>query len=469
MRMKIFFTDAIRYDFERRLSDVNYQGVEMSLTFKSFLLTSKDVSWWRALSDFARMVALLFWGPRRSNSKASGKVFCHDQILVAMYADVTRFRQMILPILRKLSPFQYNIISFSRSVDSKVYDCSGWCNSFYVMRYGTLRSRLAFLMSIFKIARRVQGWFECNKLSPLLLTPVLKEFLYRYMFVDGFDTFLEYLRPSCIVFDYEHFNPWSVMALLARKKGIKTLNLMHAEIYSSYAWVPLLSSEIAVWGELQRKSLLSYGVLTGQIKVCGCPRLNPDINVDAVSVRKRLGLDTSRPIALLATNPIAWEYREKQVRVFAEAIKEVERVQGVVRLHPSEKIDAYSGLATEFSWLKFLDANSWTLEEALRISRVIVNHDSTAGDDALAYGVPVIELDVLPIGLTNGKKLVDEAKCPLARCGSELKNEIARIVHDDAAFELQIEAARPFVHNLFFAFGDQAAANTSNAVKELVS
>ena len=79
-----------------------------------------------------------------------------------------------------------------------------------------------------------------------------------------YDAFLESTRPSCIVFDYEHLHPWAVLALIARRRGVKTLNLMHAEIYSRYAWAPLLSSEIAVWGELQRKSLLSYGVLPEQ-------------------------------------------------------------------------------------------------------------------------------------------------------------------------------------------------------------
>ena len=467
--MRISLTDAIRSDFERRLANVKYKGIELSLTFKAFLLTSKEVSVKLALTDSARTVALLCFGPRRGNAKRATKEFCRDRVLVAFHTDVTRMRQLVQPIVRRLSPLQYNVISFSTPVDSVVGGNASWCNSFYVLRRGSLRARMAMLLSLFKIVHAIHGWLRSNGLSVLLLPPLLKEFIYRYIYVNGFDAFLESTRPSCIVFDYEHLHPWAVLALIARRRGVKTLNLMHAEIYSRYAWAPLLSSEIAVWGELQRKSLLSYGVLPEQIKVCGCPRLKPDIKVDVVSVRKRLGLDASRPIALLATNPIAWEYREKQVRVFAGATKGVERVQGVVRLHPSEKIEAYSQLAIECSWLKFLDANSWTLEEALKISRVIVNHDSTVGDDALAYGVPVIELDVLPIGLTNGKKLVDEAKCPLARCESELRKEIARIVLDDAVFESLIEASRPFVHNLFFAFGEQAAENTANAIKKMVS
>ena len=467
--MRISLTDAIRSDFERCLSEVKYKGIELSLTFKAFLLTSKEVSLRLALIDSLKLAGLLCFGPRRCNAKIAANGLYRHRVLVAFHTDVTRMRQFVQPIVRRLHPLRYNVISFSSSVDSVVGEDTGWCNSFYVFRRGTLQARIAMLHAVFKIVNAVYGWLRNSGLPILLIPSLLKEFVYRYMYIDGFDVFLEDTRPSCIVFDYEHLHPWAVLALIARKRGVKTLNLMHAEIYSSYAWVPLLSSEIAVWGELQRKSLLSYGVLPGQVKVCGCPRLNPDINVDAASVRKKLGLDASRPIALLATNPIAWEYREKQVRVFAGATKGVERVQGVVRLHPSEKIEAYSQLAIECSWLKFLDANSWTLEEALKISRVIVNHDSTVGDDALAYGVPVIELDVLPIGLTNGKKLVDEAKCPLARCESELRKEIARIVLDDAVFESQIEASRPFVHNLFFAFGDQAAENTSNVVKELVS
>ena len=103
------------------------------------------------------------------------------------------------------------------------------------------------------------------------------------------------------------------------------------------------------------------------------------------------------------------------------------------------------------------------------MARVIVNQDSGFGSDALIYGKPVIEIDVLSQPLTNGQKLVDWAGCPCTNDAKTLRNEIIHVVSDNEYWQSLIDKSRAYVEDLFFATATEAARNTANLVKQCVN
>lgn len=461
--MKIVLTDEIRRDFERRFSYLKYQGVEIGLTMKLVLLVPKNVSVRESVLCCLRLAYLLVLGLRHHKRSAMSASKGLGLFLVKF--DERRVTRLVFPIMNCFGDNEYNVLSGCDSLDLLLRPNVGRYKFGDVFPRSSFGARMAFITALPVICRRLLGWLRASKLSLLLLFPFAYELAYRFVYVKGANEFLDASRPKFIVADYENSWPWLVLA--ARARGIPTFNLMHGEIYSAFGWVPLLSDRIVTWGESQKRQLIGFGVDAKRICVCGCPRLERNVEVDRQAICRRLGVGTDKPIALLATNPILWEYREKQVLTFAEALRTLEDVQGLVRLHPVEKLSTYKTILGRCPWIKFSESKDWTVEESISISRVVVNHDSGLGGDALVYGRPVIELDVLPTGLTNGRNLVERAGCPWVKSVDDLRNAIAAICRDTKCYEHYLERAQSFVRDQIFAYGDEAGKNTAAVVRRL--
>ena len=464
--MRIALTDDIRYDLERRLAGRKFMGVEIGLTLKSLLLTTKETSFCHAVKQMMNLLYLLMFGPRHRKMQPRLR---RGIGLILLNSDSPRLVKLILPIVSTFKQDEYNVMTCTERALTCFPKEVGWCQACCAQPAHSFSARVKAVAALPYYLGEMFGWVRDNRLPIAIIPEFLFNICYRYVYIKGASEFLEKVQPRFVMADYEHLHPWSSLVLVAGQRGIPTLNLMHGEIYSAYAWLPMLSDVIACWGESQKRQLIGFGLNAERIRVCGCPRLDRSINVDVGAVHSRLCVDATKPVVLLATNPILWEYREKQVTVFAEALKDVGTVQGLVRLHPSERLEEYSGLSARFPWIKFYDAQSWTLEESMAVSRVVVNHDSGLGDDALVYGRPVIELDVLPIGLTNGRKLVERAGCPLAKDAEGLRMAIVDLCMNEDSYRRHLGLAEPFIKDLFFAYGDEAGANTARAILESVA
>ena len=466
--MRLSLSDEEKFDLERKFADFRYHGVSLGRSLKSYFGVTVDASFGVAVSSFVHWLYLMMFGPRHIGE-------CHGtsrgKVLFALSGNTDRLKRLVFPIANAFDVNERSFLFWDKGAAVSIGDDSNWCDVHYVRHKSDVRARLAVLRDLFNIARMFVGWARAQNLPLRLSWSFVYYVSCLYGYIDGIKRFLKEEKPKCVVVDYEHFYVWSSLIQLAQGMSIPTMTLMHGEIYSAYGYTPVISNKVAVWGESQKKQLVGYGVDARRIVVCGCPRVDANgccaINREAVIAR--LGLPLTKPIALLATNPVLIEYRIKQVKDFCEALKGVEEIQGVVRLHPSESLSVYEGCIVQCPWVRFYEAKKWTIEESLGIARVVVNHDSGFGADALVHGCPVIELDNLPGGLTNGKKLVDEAGCPCVRDIEALRNELEQVVKDDAYHNQLIEKSRHFVKNLFFSFGDAAAKNTYGAITALMA
>ena len=465
--MRINVSDAVRADLEKRFESFFYHGVCLGHTIKSYFSVTLDVGLTTACSAFARWMWFMLFGPfRHGESRGKEKSGC---VLFALSANVDRLSRLIFPIAEHFNSSERAFLFATADSAKHLNKEDTWHTIPWTCHCRSLRSRWNFFKDLVRIVSTFSKWRKENHLPWYAVSQFLYRCAHIYAYIDGFARYLARVRPLCVVVDYEHYSTWAVLIEVARTHGIPSLTLMHGEIYSAYGWMPLLADKVAVWGNSQKRQFVSFGVDPTRVEVCGCPRLASNITAGSIEIKNRLGLDCGKPIALLATNPILISDRLRLVEVFGEALKGVEDVQGVIRLHPSETLGAYEPAIKRFPHLKFFEAKGWSVEESISISTLIVNHDSTFGDDALAYGKPVVEIDVLERGLTNGKKLVEVASCPCAKTADELKVLVLKIVYDLGYRKHLVEASRPFVHDIFAAIGDAAAVNTALCVKRLAS
>ena len=466
--MRLNLSDEEKFDLERRFADFRYHGVSLGRSLKSYFGVTLDASIGAAVSSFVHWLYLIMFGPRRRGERHG---MSRGKVLFALSGNTDRLKRLVFPIANAFDSNERSFLFWDKSAAISLEDASNWCDMHFVRHKSGIRARFAAFRGLFRIVRIFVGWAHAHNLPLRLSWGFVRYVSCLYGYIDGIRSFLEEDTPKCVVVDYEHFYVWSSLIQLAQGMSIPTMTLMHGEIYSAYGYTPVIADKVAVWGESQKRQLVGYGVDARRIVVCGCPRIEPNVccAINREAVIARLGLPPTKPIALLATNPVLPEYRIRQVKDFCEALKGVEEIQGVVRLHPSESRSVYEGCIEQCPWVRFYEAKEWTVEESLGIARVVVNHDSGFGADALVYGCPVIELDDLPGGLTNGKKFVDGAGCPCVRGIEGLRNELVQAVEDDAYYNHLLRISRPFVKDIFFSFGDVAAKNTVGAIMELAN
>lgn len=465
--MRINLPDSIKFDLEKRFENFFYKDLCLGHVIKSYFSITLNVDAKTSLIALSHLLWLLAFGPRHRGC-ARGD-FGRGRTLFALSADVERYNNLVFPIACQLKPDQRAFLFANCTSAQHLKDGEPWITIPKTCYTGTAYSRVNYLRDIPKIVKLYYKWRVENKLTWYAAFPFLLRMAHIYVYRDGFERFLQNIKPVAIVVDYEHYSTWAVLIDTAKGLKIPTITLMHGEIYSAYGWTPILADKVAVWGESQKRQLMEFGVASERIKVCGCPRLDADLKVDDVKVRARVGLDPGKSVALLATNPILIEDRMKILSVFSEALLNLDSVQGVVRLHPSERLDTYAPIVSRYSHIRILSAQEWTCEEAIAVARVIVNQDSGFGSDALVYGKPVIEIDVLSQPLTNGQKLVDRAGCPCANDSKTLRDEIVRVVSDNEYWQSLLDKSRAYVGDLFFATATEAARNTANLVKQCLN
>ncbi len=284
-------------------------------------------------------------------------------------------------------------------------------------------------------------------------------------------SFLDQARPSAIVTEYDRNEYASCLILAAKERSIPTMTMIHGALdpYPSFGFVPLLADYACCWGERHRAQMLELGAHPDNLLVTGCQRLTRELDANRQEARAKADLPVDRPVVMLITNPIMPEHKKRYAEVFCSGMSNVDQAISVVRLHPAEHLNDYQELIGRFPSVRFLSNKTWTQDEALAASDVVVNHDSSFGNDALVKGRLVVVMDVLPLPLKNGKELVEMAGCPCVRNAEELKEVVETILSNKKMQnELHLKAEQ-YVRLYSDAFGDEAAKNIIKVITNSIN
>jgi len=295
------------------------------------------------------------------------------------------------------------------------------------------------------------------------------ELVHASQFFAGCRQLLEALRPAAVLTEYDRSARWSCLVLAARSLRIPTFTLQHGVLADgAFGYVPLLADRIFCWGELHRQTFLQAGEDPRKLLLGGCPRLTRDIAADPASVRSRLGLDPRRAVVVLGTSPIDPQDRARLTEVFCNGMNLLGNAVGIVRLHPSEKLDTCSEAMRRYPGIHFVENRQMTLDEAMAAADIIVVHNSGFGSDALVKRRPVAIIDVPGSTLGHGSVLAEQAGCPKAVTAEELAAVLDRTLHD-ADYRAQLSAAAErFVGRFCAYFGEDSARRIAEGISESV-
>jgi len=452
-------------ELEDRLSKPLIQGVPIGKTLTDFLHNNLLNAQLSIRRRAALKAALAWWrfcllGPRHREQQPRLEA---GRLLLTWLSDTPRLNDMVAPVIAELDPKQCNVIGGAPSLRSKLDPAIGYCTAEQVIAFNGKRSdwRREYARCRSAWHSSLRQWIQDHHLPRRLFPHLAYALAVRSWQVLAFGKFLDAFKPSIIVADAEHNNPWACLILAARHRSIPTATMMHGVIYSSYCYTPLLSGVALCWGREQVEQMIEQGVEPERLLITGCQRLTRTSRVVGAEIRARLALPLNLPIVMLATGPMAREEWWKLVFAFGEAFHNHTGVSGVVRLHASERLDDYRAEKLQYPGIRFLENHQWTVEEAMAACDVVVIHNSGLGNDALVFGRLVVLLDVLASPLSNGRTLAAKAGSPVARTAAELRQTVDRI-YADADYRQELHRrAEEYVQRFCAAFGQVAAHNVA--------
>jgi hypothetical protein len=456
---------AVVRAIEAELSEPRFLGVPLGPTLSDFLwlyLWGGEIDWRRACW-LSRARSLWYWlHPRRN--RASSTDALRGRILVTWSTSSPRFDEMLRPVITELED-ELVVLHWSESVLAQLpsgvhaigwdqvmsYDVKAWRREYR-------RCRPAWEEHLLDVCRRQNlphGTFQL--LSANLMVASQR--------VAGCLEFLARARPALVLTEYDRNNLWSCLVLAARRLGIPSVTLVHGVIdQDAVGFSPVLADAILCWGDLDRRKLLAVGEPPEKLVVTGCPRLSRELSAGREEARVKLALDPARRVAMFATSPGPGGL--ELAELFCTAIDSVGYCQGLVRLHPSERIALYAQVMRRHTRIRFVENAETTLDESLAAADVVVVSTSGLGSDALVKRRPVVVVNSGPVLVGSDWDLVERAGCPWARTAGELSYILTRFFDDDEYRHARAADAERYVADLCSAFGTDSARLVARIVKQ---
>ncbi len=210
---------------------------------------------------------------------------------------------------------------------------------------------------------------------------------------------LDEVKPSIVVHTSDVHPTGYILAQLARKRGIPTVNVQNGITGGvKYGYLPLLSDVTCSWGEYSREWMIEGGADPESIKNAGSPLALRFENLldmtDRGETIRKLGL--SGTTILVATN----DFDRVQNRYMLLAALDVARSRPdwtfLFRPHPSETGEVQEGLLDAFELNNTRLYTGDLAELCPVLDGAIIGH-SGIGVDLILAGVPIVYANFMSV------------------------------------------------------------------------
>jgi len=463
-----FSVEVIR-DIEAELAEPLFRGVPIGSTLNDlcvidFYLGHGD---WGFVSGWKNRLRRLKHFARPKLGREAMPDMPHGRILVTWISDNFRISGLVHPVLKELESEEPLVLCGASDMRCKAldpasaisweqvmhYDVAAWRSDYRRCR-GPWQERLRKLCRKHRLPR---GAYDCLALHLLVSS----------QYAAGCLEFLQALRPSAILTEYDRNAKWSLLVLSARVLAIPTCTMVHGVLNErALGFVPVLADKVFCWGELQRRQFLAEGEDPAKILVTGCPRITRDLAATQAGARRKLGLAVEKPVVMLGTTMVDDRERRNIAELFCAAVETIKGISGMVRLHPSDRLDTYARAAIRYPDVRFTQYGDATLDEAMAAADLVVVPNSGLGSDALVKGRLTIVLDLPTQRIGHGSELIEKAGCPRAASADELATLIDCLLFDAKERERHFAIANEYVGDFCAAFGRDAARRIGDLVRK---
>lgn len=431
----------------------------------------------------ARRAAASFAGPRRT--AAGRKVIVSNSLWHwRKIWDPTTMRRkngdaILDGVVRELVRAGFDVVGVDRD-DGNLVDMKLAMSKFHApggiwkpIEAYSERSTLIDAIKYASSAEKMWNTFVTSRGAPALLKKLPKTF--KLFFVYHVFQAVAYLEmaaraiaienPALVLLADEHSDSGRALVAAARMAGVPTLAVQHG--FHSKSNVMYFkggrtsgrvrdfidngpaADKTAVFGPWIRDVLVDYfGYTPREVEVTGQPRYDVLANAGKIFDRKRFcskfGVDCSKKIVLVITQPFTFDKRESFFKGVLEALGRVEGVTIVVKPHPVEKEQWHRRIATEqHVELTVLPKSSDTYE-ALYACDAMVTSSSTTALEAMIVGKPVVVADWLSDPWA--RPFVESGSVISVKNKDQLAEAVRKALYDRQTLRRLSPKVRKFVH-----------------------
>ena len=370
-----------------------------------------------------------------------------------------------------------------KAVVSKLFMRAGISHN-HLQQYANL-SLLKKVFEGYKHINRCQRLVEGNlssletvKLRGINLTPLLTDYIiflikydlqYLIYYVELIREMLDKEKPDMVALLCEFNRDSRALIRFSKERKIPLYYIEHSIIYDGPLTRGLDSDYMAVEGLALKERLERYGIPAEKLIVTGRPVYDEIIetkNRIDTSLFERFGLDKTKKIVLLATNPYGEDNARKLVSAVVNSINKFDELQLIIKPHPRESVDFYQGVLDELNF-KNGKAIGFDTFELIKISELVMVVTSTVGLEAMLCNKPVISINLF--NLPEAVPYVKSGAAIGVFQEDKVADAIRTVLYNDVAKARLAEARRIFVDNHNYKNDGKATERVVNSMLEILN
>lgn len=295
--------------------------------------------------------------------------------------------------------------------------------------------------------RKIPLW---GILKPRLKFLFMRRFVQVSEYLESTRHLISVMKPSLIVIANETSTYGRVAARAAELEELPSLLLQHGAVADDPRYNRIFSEKMAVEGSSVKDFFAKKGIPASKFIVTGQPRFDVLATGEGIPKRedmlKQLGIGNEKRVIVLATQ--VPDCDEKVVRAVYDAVKDMDDVMLVVKLHPAERTDRmYHRIRKETGIKNVVIGRDMNLYGLLNACELVMTVFSTTALEAMMMGKYAItinltgEPDMMPyansgaaIGVYKAEDLRGAIEIILddAKTRARLKGSMGKLIHERA-------------------------------------
>ena len=205
------------------------------------------------------------------------------------------------------------------------------------------------------------------------------------LFESVFEKKIDLLSPPKIILGSDGFYSSRLLLFLARQKKIKTFVIQHGILDSYNGYLPLISENIFVWSEFEKKYFCNHNIEPSHILVTGSLKIGEKKYFEQVQ-----NISTNRLVNVLVTlSPIANSKVKETLDLIISVVELLSfRYKIIIRPHPYFKGEIVYLLKKYKNYNFIMD--KYSLHKSLFKANIILTEISSIIFDSFAYEKPII-------------------------------------------------------------------------------
>jgi hypothetical protein len=303
--------------------------------------------------------------------------------------------------------------------------------------------------------------------------PILRQLLHtslpeHAMYAEAVDRAIARERPDVIVTASAAHPLGYAFAALAKRAGVPTVEITHGIPIMEYAYLPVRTDRVAVWGPAMRDWYVERGAEPARIAITGQPRFDGIRDArpadGGTALRSRLGVPPAAGIVTLATNPVSDQENARLLRAVLGAMRGFSEHHLVVKMHPAERGDIQRRVLAEEGAAASLVQDTG-LYELIAISDVVLTYHSTVGLEAMILDRPVVVINLS--GLPDPAPYVERGAAVGACSETELGEALRWVLAPSAHADRLAQARARFVADYAGEADGRAASRVVDLMQEI--